>query len=81
MNNYMNIKAKQTELYQEFRKFKDLTEAEKVAFKAKIAQDAAQRTDAEKEEYRHAIKANVLDIKEKIIEIKEKLDRKSIASA
>ena len=76
----MNIKAKQTELYQEFRKFKDLTEAEKVAFKAKIAQDAAQRTDAEKEEYRHAIKANVLDIKEKILEIKEKQNRKPIAS-
>ena len=68
-------------LYREFRKFRNLSEDEKLVFKAQIAQKANQRTEAEKEEYRKAMKANVLEIKENILEIKRKLDKSSIVSA
>ncbi len=79
MTKIMNLEKK-IELYRDFRQFSNLSEDEKVLFKAQIAQEASQRTETEKEEYRKAIKANVLEIKENLLEIKRTLNKSSKVS-
>jgi arginyl-tRNA synthetase len=81
MINKMNNEEKSIELYQEFRKYRDLSENEKLAFKANIAQESSHRSENEKEAFRQAIKINVDEIKEKLFEIKGKFDEKSKVSA
>ena len=71
----MSIEAKKIALYREFRLYRDLSEDEKVAFESITAQEINLRSKAESEEFRQAIKANVDEIKEKILEIKGKLDK------
>ena len=77
----MNIEAKRIELYREFRQFSNLSDEGKVDFKAKIANEASQRTGVEKATYRQAMLANVLEIKEKLLEMKVKIDKNLVVSA
>lgn len=55
-----------------------MSDEDKLAFKAKIASEASARTEEEKKEYRDAIMANVLEIKEKILEIKQKVEKHTV---
>lgn len=66
----MKNEAKQIELYREYRQYINLTEEEKIAFKQKLTNESKSRTDEEKVEYRNAIMANILKIKEKLMNIK-----------
>ena len=70
----MSIDNKRSKLYQEFRQFTKLSDEEKVAFKEQIRNEASLRTEEDKREYQQAIIANVLEIKEKILEIKERIN-------
>lgn len=81
MINKINIEEKSIELYREFREYRDLSENEKLSFKTKIAQESSRRSEEEKEDFRQAIKANVDEIKEKLLEIKGRFDKKSKVSA
>ena len=73
----MSIDNKRSKLYQEFRQFIKLSGEEKVAFKVQIRNEANLRTEEDKREYQQAIMANVLEIKEKILEIKKRVDTNS----
>jgi predicted metal-binding transcription factor (methanogenesis marker protein 9) len=81
MINNMSIEEKKVELYREFRQFRDLSEDEKIVFKKKISQEISIRDKVESEEFRQAIKANVDEIKGKLLEIKEQLNKKPKVSA
>ena len=76
----MSIDNKRSKLYQEFRQFTKLSDEEKVAFKAQIRSEANLCTEEDKREYQQAIMANVLEIKGKILDIKERINTNSIVS-
>ena len=76
----MSIDNKRSKLYQEFRQFTKLSDEEKVAFKKQLKNDANLRTEEDKREYQHAIMANVLEIKGKILDIKERVNTNSTVS-
>ena len=76
----MSIDNKRSKLYQEFRQFTKLSDEEKVAFKKQLKNEANLRTEEDKREYQQAIIANVLEIKGKILDIKERINTNSTVS-
>ena len=76
----MSIDNKRSKLYQEFRQFTKLSDEEKVAFKEQLKNEASLRTEEDKREYQQAIIANVLEIRGKILDIKERINANSTVS-
>ena len=76
----MSIDNKRSKLYQEFRQFIKLSDEEKVAFKEQLKNEASLRTEEDKREYQQAIIANVLEIRGKILDIKERINANSTVS-
>ena len=76
----MSVDNKRSKLYQEFRQFTKLSDEEKVAFKTQLKNEASLRTEEDKREYQQAIMANVLEIRGKILDIKERINANSTVS-
>ena len=70
----MKNETKQIELYREYRQYINLTEEEKIAFKQKLTNESKSRTEEERAEYRNPIMANILEIKEKLMNIKTTIE-------
>ena len=64
------------QLFQEFRVYRQLNEAEQEEFWKQNAANAQKRTSQEKENLQEAITDNLLKTKELLLEIKLKLDKK-----
>ena len=77
----MTLEEKKIELYQEFRRYINMPTTEQENYKKEIELQANQRSEAEKEVFLEAIKSNVQEIKEKLLEINAKIDRNRAVSA
>ncbi len=69
----LDITEKQKELYEQFRAYNNMDEVQKLAFKARINEEASNRSEAERESYRQAIQLNVNDVRRKLEEIERQL--------
>ena len=67
------------QLFQEFRAYKQLNEAEQEEFWKQNAANAQKRPSQEKEVLQEAITDNLLKTKELLLAIKLKLDKKTVS--
>jgi hypothetical protein len=66
------IEAKRKELYEQYRTYRGLSEAVRAIYKNKLAQEASDRSENEREAFKKAILANVSDVQAKIDDIQAK---------
>jgi hypothetical protein len=77
----MNLESKKIDLYKEFRAYSNLSEEDKLEYKAKLKNDAAKRSESEKTEYKAAILSNVQEIREKLTAINVQIDKQILVHA
>ena len=76
----MSIQTRRKKLYQEFREYQQLSEEEKTLFREKVEQEALARDEDEKALVCQAIQENVEEIRERLEQIKAKIDASTLKS-